>query len=119
MRIRSLRQGILLMPRFFDRNEGEGLTAVIQFKFNGAEPGLWHLIIRKGECILKEGEARLPVTLTVSAPSEVWLKIMRGEINGPEAFLSGEAAASGDMALLLRLGKLFSQPVGMQLERDL
>jgi putative sterol carrier protein len=105
----NFRQGILAMSKAFDPEEGKDLTAIIQFNVSGQEPGFWHFIFDAGNCTLKEGQSELPVDLAISVPSEVWLKIMRRELNGAEAFLSGQATADGDMTLLLKLGALFSQ----------
>jgi len=102
------------MVKYFNPEEGEGLSAVIQFEFTGAEPGHWHFIIADGKCALGEGRAPAPATLDIKILSDTWLRIMSGELNGPEAFLTGQATATGDFALLLRLGKLFSQPVRTQ-----
>jgi putative sterol carrier protein len=105
----TFREGILGMAKAFDPVEGKDLTAVIQFNVSGQEPGCWHFVIDKAQCGLKESESQLPVDLAISVPSEVWLRIMRKELNGAEAFLTGQATVTGDMMLLLRLGALFSQ----------
>jgi putative sterol carrier protein len=109
MKPENFREGILAMSKAFDPEEGKDLTAIIQFNVSGQEPGFWQFILNTGNCTLKEDQARLPVDLVISVPSEVWLKIMRRELNGAEAFLSGQATATGDIALLLKLGALFSQ----------
>jgi putative sterol carrier protein len=115
MRISNLRQGLNEMAKYFNPEAAEGLAAVIQFEFTGPEPGCWHFIIDDGSCRLQEGPAQSPASVNVKISSETWLKIMSGELNGPEAFLNGQASATGDFTLLLRLGKLFSQPIRTQL----
>lgn len=105
----TFREGILGMAKAFAPEEAKDLTAIVQFNVSGQEPGSWHFVIDKAQCSLKDSESELPVDLTISVPSEVWLKIMRKELNGAEAFLTGQATATGDMALLLKLGALFSQ----------
>lgn len=115
MRTTKLRVGLSEMARYFNSAEGMGLTAVIQFEFSGPEPGFWHFIINDGNCDLKEGPSQSDPRLNIKISSETWLKIVSGELNGPEVFLNGQATASGDITLLLRLGKLFAQPVRTQL----
>jgi len=105
----TFREGILGMAEAFDPEEGKNFTGIIEFNVSGQEPGFWHFIFNAGQCSLREGRAHAPVDLSIAVPSEVWLKIMRRELNGAEAFLTGQATATGDMALLLKLGALFSQ----------
>ncbi len=109
MKPETFNEGIYGMAKAFDPQAGKDLTAVIQLNVSGQEPGFWHFVLDKGQCSLGEGKARTPVDLTISVPSEVWLRIMRGELNGAEAFLTGQAAAEGDFGLLMRFGALFSQ----------
>jgi putative sterol carrier protein len=109
MKPETFREGILGMAKTFDPEEGKNLTAIIEFNVSGQEPGVWHFIFNAGQCRLNEDQARSPADLTISVPSEVWLSIMRRELNGAEAFLTGQAIATGDMTLLLKLGALFSQ----------
>lgn len=115
MRIPNLRQGLSEMVKYFNPAEGRNLAAIIQFEFTGQEPGCWHFIINEGKCSLQEGQSTSPATLKINIRSEIWFKIMSGELNGPETFLAGQATATGDFTLLLKLGKLFSQPVKTQL----
>jgi len=104
----TFHEGIVAMPEFFDPEEAKDLNATIQLKVSGEESGLWYFVIKDQKCSLGEGESPTPATLTISTPSKVWLKIMRKELNGAEAFLTGQATADGDFALLLKLGALFS-----------
>jgi putative sterol carrier protein len=53
-----------------------------------------------------QGQAASP-TATINAPSEVWLKIARKELDGAAAFMSGQFKATGDLGLLMRMGSLF------------
>lgn len=105
---RTFREGILAMPKFFDPEQAKNLSAIIQLKVSGEEPGLWYFVIKDRRCCLGEGEAPISPSLTISTPSKVWLQIMRKELNQVEAFFTGQATAEGDFALLLRLGALFS-----------
>ena len=77
----NIRQTIEGMPLTFNRDAADGLTAVIQFDISGDDSGSYHLAIADSECTFHTGPAAAP-TLTITTPSEVWLKISRGEISG-------------------------------------
>ncbi|MDY6878391.1 MAG: nitrilase-related carbon-nitrogen hydrolase, partial [Chloroflexota bacterium] len=53
-----------------------------------------------------EGAASSP-SLIISTPSDVWLKISRGELSGQEAMMQGLYNATGDISLLLKMDNLF------------
>jgi len=39
--------------------------------------------------------------------SDVWLAIARGEKSGRDAFMNGEYQVTGDVAFMMRFGKIF------------
>lgn len=106
----NLRQILEGMPLAFDPAAAGELTATIQFDVTGPEPGVYHLRIVDGECTFHEGAAASP-SLTISTPSDVWLKISRGELSGQEAMMQGLYNATGDISLLLKMDSLF-KPAG-------
>jgi len=71
---------------------------------------VYHLRIAGGECTFHQGTAASP-TLTISTPSDVWLRISRGELAGQEAMMQGLYNATGDISLLLKMDSLF-KPTG-------
>ncbi|MCS7138546.1 MAG: NAD(P)H-dependent oxidoreductase [Crenarchaeota archaeon] len=105
----SCREAILGMPRVFNPSAAGDLNADIQFYVTGSEPGEYVLRIRNGHCTAHEGRVSNP-TLTIYTPSEVWLKISRGELSGQTAYLKNMYRVEGDFSLLLKLGNLFSRP---------
>ena len=62
-----------------------------------------------GGCKVRKGEAVAPV-LTIETPADIWVKIARGEIDRPKAFMQGLYRAKGDMKVLMRLPQLFGAP---------
>ena len=76
----SLKQTIEGMPLTFNPDAAEGLNAVIQFNVGGSEAGDYYLTIANGACSFSEGAAKRP-SLTIATPSDVWLKISRGEMS--------------------------------------
>jgi len=94
------------MPKVFDAEAAGELTADIQFDVSGKEPGCYILHIEKGTCSFLEGESDSP-SLTIHTPSEVWLSISRGEVDGQAALMQGKYTAEGDFNLLLKLNEMF------------
>jgi putative sterol carrier protein len=45
--------------------------------------------------------------LTIDTPSAVWLRVVRGELDGAQALLDGQYSVEGDGTLLLRFGEWF------------
>jgi hypothetical protein len=82
------------------------LDAVIQFEVGGPEPEAYHLRIRNGGCTFHLRHCARP-TLTITTPSDVWLRISSGELSGRQAFLDGLYQAEGDSNLLMSLERLF------------
>jgi len=94
------------MPEVFDAEAAGELTADIQFDVSGKEPGSYNLHIEKGTCSFLEGEAESP-SLTIHSPSEVWLAVSRGEIDGQAAIMQGKYTVDGDFNLLLKFNEMF------------
>jgi putative sterol carrier protein len=79
---------------------------VFQFDVTGEGGGNWNITIKDGACQVQEGTHEAPtVTLTMSA--ETWLGIVNKELNGMQAFMSGQLQATGDVMLASRIEQLF------------
>ena len=102
--VRDLIAGMALV---FNPDGAGDLQAVAQFDVSGDEPGQYYLRIAEGKCAAFEGRHSEP-TLTIHTPSEVWLRISRGELDGAQAMMSGQYTVEGDLGLLMRFDKLFS-----------
>jgi putative sterol carrier protein len=81
------------------------LEAVIQFKF---EDEKYHLIIQQNNCEAYEGTHPAP-TVTINSSVDVWMKISSGELSGAKAFMEKMYTVEGDMGLLLKMNRLFSE----------
>jgi len=95
------------MALVFDAQAAGDLKAVAQFDVSGDEPGPYYLRIAEGKCAAFEGVHPKP-TLTIHTPSEVWLAISRGKLDGAQAMMSGKYTIEGDLGLLIRFNQLFS-----------
>jgi putative sterol carrier protein len=96
------------MPTVFDAEAAGDLTADIQFDVSGEETGSYYLHIDKATCSFLEGEANSP-SLTIHTPSDIWLAVSRGEVDGQAALMQGEYAVEGDFSLLLELNNMFAE----------
>lgn len=101
--IRLLLRGMAIT---FNAKAAGDLKATIQLEVTGKQPGNWFLSIEGGRCSFHEGNADSP-TLTINTPSEIWLAIANGEMDGQQAFMQGKFTASGDIGLLMRMNDLF------------
>ena len=104
----NCRELLRLMPLAFNPAAAEGLKAVYQFEVGGDENFVVHLTIADQQCTLQEGPASKPDVI-IKTPAEVWLRISRGQLEGAQAFMSGQYQVEGDLSLLMKLGALFKK----------
>jgi putative sterol carrier protein len=102
----SCKEGIMGMPAQFKADKAAGVSAVVQFKVTGPEPGNYYLEVKEGKCTSGEGLHPNP-SVTIDTPSDVWLKIMRLELDATTAFMSGQFTFTGDMGTLMQMGSWF------------
>jgi apolipoprotein N-acyltransferase len=111
----SLRQTLEGMTLTFNPEAIPDLDAIIQFDVSPStdaqdaadnEAGVYHLVIANGECTFHEGAALSPM-LTIITPSDVWLKISRGDLTGYEALMQELYTATGELELLMKMDSLF------------
>jgi len=106
----TARELISRMPLGFHPEVGRDLEAEIQFDLSGEGGGKMVLSISEGQCTFREGEVPSPA-LTIHAPADIWMKMVRGEIDRPKALMEGLYRVEGDMNLLMKMDKLFRAPV--------
>ena len=97
------------MPTVFSPSAAGDFQGEIQFDVSGEGGGKWVVSIVGGGCKVRKGEAVAPV-LTIETPGDIWLKMARGEIDRPKAFMEGLYRVKGDMKVLIRLPQLFGAP---------
>jgi putative sterol carrier protein len=108
MKDMNLRDLIAHMTTAFDPNVAGNLVAIIQFHATGKEPGNYYLHIENGKCTFNEDVAESP-TVTIHTPSEVWIAINTGEMDGAQAFMQGKFRVEGDFGLLMKMRDLFKR----------
>jgi len=104
----SFRDLIANMTDLFDPKAAGNVSATIQFRASGKEPGDYYLHIENGECTFHVGIAKSP-TVTIHTPSEVWVSINLGEMDGAQAFMQGKFRVEGDVGLMMRMRELFKR----------
>lgn len=97
---------IMGMPFAFDRRAARDARVQIQFRVSGAEPGNYWLRIAGGRCESFEGDAPA-ADVVIHTPDNVWLSIVRGEVDGPEALTNGLFRIEGDAGVLKALSAWF------------
>ena len=102
----TVKEFFQLLPSLLDSDAAEDLDAVYQFDLSGAQGGQYILTIRDGACQIAEGIHAAP-HIVLSMTGEDCIKIMKGQLNGPAAAMSGRVKVSGDIGLAMRLKALF------------
>ena len=95
------------MPMAFIPEAAGDLEAMIQFVLGGEGGGMYYLRIQDGECTTHLGPC-VDATLTINADADTWLAVALGELDGQQAFVSGQYRATGDMNLMMKMGDLFN-----------
>ena len=80
-----------------------GLTATYRFEIDGA--GAWMVDVDNGHVSVSENGD--DADCTISASSDTFMKIARGEQNPTAAYMSGKLKVKGDMGQAMKLQKLF------------
>lgn len=94
------------MPGAFIPEKAQGVDAVIQFKFTGAEAGEWNATIKDGKVDVARGAHPLP-KMTLTADASDYVKIFTGELDGMQAFMQGKIKLAGDLNLAMKLMQMF------------
>jgi len=106
MALTDVKEVFSKMPEVFNPSAAQGLDVVIQYNITGEGGGNWNITIKDGACQIQEGSHDSP-TVTLTMSSETWLSMVNKEINGMQAFMSGQLKVSGDMMLAQRIEQLF------------
>ena len=95
---------VLNLPKPFDAGAAADVDCTIQF--NGSQSA--HVVIKDGQCNAAEGAASSP-DLTLTMEDDDLIALLKGELNGMQAFMTGKLQVDGDMMLAQRLGSFFDQ----------
>lgn len=90
------------LPNAFDASAAAGTDCTIQF--NCSTP--MHVVIKDGSCTASDGTASGP-ELAITMEDEDLIALLKGELNGMQAFMTGKLQVEGDMMLAQRMGSFF------------
>lgn len=93
---------IRTLPKAFDASAAAGTDCTIQFNFSTA----MHVVIRNGTLAVGEGAAPSP-DLAVTMEDEDLVALLKGELNGMQAFMTGKLQVEGDLMLAQRMTTFF------------
>ena len=89
----------------FSPEAAAGHNIVFQFQFNDDQP--YFMEVAEGQCILKEGvhpESSISMTMN----SQTFDQLISGQLDGFEAFSSGQLHVEGNITLAPKLRGLFA-----------
>ncbi|MDI3258806.1 MAG: SCP2 sterol-binding domain-containing protein [Sinobacteraceae bacterium] len=90
------------LPAAFDAGAAAGTSAVIQF--NCSQPH--YATIKDGTCSVTAGTAS-GADVTITMADEDLVALMKGELNGMTAFMTGKLQLDGDLMLAQRMSSFF------------
>jgi putative sterol carrier protein len=85
-----------------DPSAASGTNCVLQF--NTSQPA--YITIKDGKATVTEGAASGPDVTLIMADEDL-IALLKGELNGMQAFMTGKLQLEGDMMLAQRLGSFF------------
>lgn len=88
----------------FDPEAARDMHEIFQFHFT--DLGDYHLCVDDGALAVEDGEHDDP-SVSLSLSSDTLRRLMRGEISGMNALMSGQLKATGNVMLATRLSALF------------
>ncbi len=99
------------MPWAFQPQAAGATQATIQFHVSGDEAGSYYLRVANSTCESFIGTTTTP-DLTIRTPASVWMRIVRGELDGGQALQEGLYTVEGDFSVLMKLGGWFAAGSG-------
>jgi len=90
------------MTSTFNPDAAAGANCVLQF--NTSQPA--YVTIKDGAATLTQGAAPGPDVTLIMADDDL-IAMLKGELNGMQAFMTGKLQLEGDMMLAQKLGTFF------------
>ena len=95
------------MPLSLNKEAAKEANTVYQFNLSGDGGGQFTVAIKHGDCTVEEGIATAP-DVTISAAATDYLNIVTGAYQFGLAVVNGRLKVTGDLRLLIRMGKYFA-----------
>jgi putative sterol carrier protein len=90
------------LPRAFQPDAAGDVDCTVQF--NVSTP--MHIVIKNGTCAAKDGPAGSP-DVAITMDDDDLVSLMKGELNGMTAFMTGKLQLEGDLMLAQRMFGFF------------
>jgi putative sterol carrier protein len=90
------------LPAAFNASEASGMNATIQF--NSSTPV--HVVVKDGSCSVIDGTSSA-ADVTITMEDEDLIALLKGELNGMTAFMTGKLQVDGDLMLAQRIATIF------------
>ena len=90
------------LPRAFQPEAAGDVDCTVQF--NISTP--MHVVIKNGTCATKDGASGSP-DVAITMDDEDLVSLMKGELNGMTAFMTGKLQLEGDLMLAQRMFGFF------------
>lgn len=87
------------------------IGGVYLFTLSGKEPGSWTVDLKNGDGGLSESAVDNP-DVTMELDSDDFVKMIQGQLNATQAFMSGKLSIKGNMGLAMKLEKLMKAMKG-------
>jgi putative sterol carrier protein len=106
MKVTTINDVLHALPDKLDKQAAEDLDAVYQFDLQGDQGGQYHLLVKNGICVVKDGVHTDP-HVTLSMTGEDCIKVLNGQLSGMSMAMSGRLQVTGDIGLAMQLKSLF------------
>jgi putative sterol carrier protein len=90
------------LPKAFQPEAAGDTDCTVQF--NVSEP--MHVVIKDGTCAAREGEAG-DADVTITMDDDDLVSLMKGDLNGMTAYMTGKLQLEGDLMLAQRMFGFF------------
>jgi len=90
------------LPAAFNPDAASGVDATLQFNISSP----MNAVIKNGSCTVNAGAASAP-DVTITMEDDDLVALMKGELNGMTAFMTGKLQIEGDLMLAQRMSAFF------------
>lgn len=100
MAIRSIDDYLQALKSSFMPAAAGDRSAVLQYEFTGGDTGVCHAVIAAGDIQVARGPHPSP-SVTVRSDFDLWMRIIRHDVDGLMAYQEGLYAVEGDFLALM------------------
>lgn len=90
------------LPTAFQPSAAGDTDCTVQFNISQPQ----HIVIKNGSCVTKDGAAA-SADVTITMDDDDLVSLMKGELNGMTAFMTGKLQLEGDLMLAQRMFGFF------------